>query len=111
MSLPSARSPRRSDPMWWRLAAFVVGLPLFLVVMLSMLSAASDAGRIPSEIAASKRESSVMLCAEGTIEHSDRSFFGRLFDGGRFRCTSWRMRQGAVETSTGAIPWPTSPRR
>jgi len=110
MSLPSARSGR-SDHMWWRLAAFFIGLPLFLVLTLSMLSAASDAGRIPSEIAASKREASVMLCSEGTIEHSTASFFSRLFDSGRFRCTSWRMRQSPVETSTGAIAWPTSPRR
>ena len=101
-------SPAR-DQMWWRVAAFCIVLPLFLLLSLSVLSAANDAGRVPMELAASKRESSVMLCSEGRIEHSG-SFLG-LLDGGRFRCTAWRMRQSVGETSTGAVAWPTSPRR
>jgi hypothetical protein len=97
------------DHIWWRVAAFCIGLPLFLLLSLSALGAANDAGRIPLELADSKRESSVMLCSEGRIEHSG-SFFG-LLDRGRFHCTAWRMRQSAVDTSTGVVAWPTSPRR
>ena len=102
------RSPAR-EQMWWRVAAFCIALPLFLLLSLSALSAANDAGRVPMELAVSKRESSVMLCSEGRVEHSD-SFLG-LLDGGYFRCTAWRMRQSAGETSTGPVAWPTSPRR
>jgi hypothetical protein len=110
MSLPPA-DRHRHEHMGWRVGAFLVGLPLFLVLMLSMLSSASDAGRVPSELAASKGESGVMLCAEGRIERDGDSFFDRLFASGRFHCTSWRMRQSAAETSGGATAWPTSPRR
>jgi hypothetical protein len=109
MNLPSVTRPPARDRMWWRVAAFFIALPLFLLLSLSALSAANDAGRVPLELAESTRGSSVMLCSEGRIEHSS-AFLG-LLDTGRFRCTAWRMRQSAVEASTGAVAWPTSPRR
>lgn len=101
----------RPDDLWWRVAGFVVGLPLILVLALSALGAASDRGRVPSELAASARETGVMRCSEGTIERVDGTFFERLLDAGRFRCTAWRMRQRVFEPTTGATTWPTSPRR
>src|SRR5436305_1537584 len=101
MSFPALKRPSPRVQMWWRAAGFLIGLPLFLLLSLSALSAANDAARVPAELAASKGESSVMLCSEGRVEHSG-SFF-RPFNGGRFHCTAWRMRQGAVDTSTGAV--------
>jgi hypothetical protein len=111
MSMPSPKTRPVREHMWWRVVALVVGLPVFLVLALSLLSAASDAGRVPSELAASKRESGVMLCSEGRIDRDSDSIFDRVFDGGRFRCTAWRMRRSLVDSSTGATAWPTSPRR
>ena len=99
------------DHLWWRAAAFFVGLPVVLFVVLSSLSAASDAGRVPSELAASNRGSAVMVCSEGRIEHRSDSFFDRVFDAGTFRCTAWRMRKTSVDSASGATDWPTSPRR
>lgn len=109
MSFPSVKRPPSGERIWWRVVAFCIGLPLFLLLTLWALSTANDAGRIPFEIAASKRESSVMLCSEGKIEHSGS--FLDLLDGGRFHCTAWRMRRSTADTSTGLVAWPTSPRR
>jgi hypothetical protein len=102
---------RRRDDTWWRALAFLVGLPLVLVLALAAVSAASDGGRVPSELAAAARETGVMLCSEGRIDHGDGAWFDRLFDSGKFRCTAWRMRQRLVDSNTGATVWPTSPRR
>ena len=51
MSLFPAKARTRRDHMWWRAAAFFVGLPVVLFFVLSSLSAASDAGRVPSNVA------------------------------------------------------------
>ena len=111
MSLFPAKARTRRDHMWWRAAAFFVGLPVVLFFVLSSLSAASDAGRVPSELAASNRGSAVMVCSEGRIEHRSDSFFDRVFDAGTFRCTAWRMHKTSVDSASGATDWPTSPRR
>jgi hypothetical protein len=111
MSPPLRRKTPRRDDIWWRIGGFVVGLPVVVLLILSAFSAASDGGRIPAEIAASKRESGVMLCSEGRIDHADESFVGRLFDAGRFRCTAWRLRARLTDPGTGATFWPSSPRR
>ncbi len=111
MAMPTRNKKSRRDEIWWRVAGFVVGLPLMLLLVLTAFSAASDGGRVPSELAAAKRETGVMLCSEGKIEHGDGSFFGRLLDGGQFRCTAWRMRQRLFDPGTGTTLWPTSPRR
>lgn len=109
--MPTPNNKPKRDDIWWRVAALVVGLPLMLVLALTAVSVASDGGRVPSELAAAARETGVMRCSEGTIDHGDGSLVDRLFDSGRFRCTAWRMRQHLFDSNTGTTVWPTSPRR
>ncbi len=109
--MPAREIKSRSDDLLWRAVGFFVGLPLLLMLMVCAASALSDGGRIPSELAAAARETGVMRCSEGRIEHGDGSLLDRLFDTGRFRCTAWRLRQQLFDPSTGTTAWPSSPRR
>jgi hypothetical protein len=107
-----AVSPKNQRPgRGWRNVLLIIILPLVFGAMLWAASVLSDNGRVPSELAAAKQESGVMLCADGKIVHGAGEFFDRLLNGGTFRCTSWRMRQTQVDTATGATYWPSSPRR
>jgi hypothetical protein len=109
--MPIPKNKTRGDDLRWRALAFFIGLPLLLVLTLTAVSAASDGGRIPSELAAAARETGVMLCSEGRIDHGDGSLVDRLWRSGNFRCTAWRMRQRVFDASTGTTAWPSSPKR
>lgn len=96
----------------WRPVLLVVVLPAVSGALLLAANAVSDSNRVPAEIAASARSTSVMLCAEGAVGHdADESLWDRIVSAGTFRCTSWRMRGAASSTTTGAVEWPSSPRR
>ncbi len=95
----------------WHVAMLLVTLPLVLGALLLAASAANDSNRVPAEIAASARESGVMLCTEGAVAHEEESLWDRILGAGTFRCTSWNMRGKASSTTTGAVEWPSSPRR
>jgi hypothetical protein len=105
-------SPRQSTLRRWRPALLVVVLPAVAGALLLAANAVSDSNRAPAEIAASARSTAVMLCAEGAVGHdADESLWDRIVSAGTFRCTSWRMRGVPSSTTTGAVDWPTSPRR
>ncbi len=90
----------------------VVALPMVLGAILWTANVVvGDGNRVPAEIAASARETGVMLCAEGTVDHDEDSLWDRIVHAGMFRCTSWRMRGKSSSTTTGAVDWPSSPRR
>ena len=89
----------------------IVILPLVLGAMFFTASAFSDNNRVPAELAASARETAVMFCIEGDIVHDTSSWLDRFLHDGRFRCTEWRMRGGQTDSVTGAVNWPSSPRR
>lgn len=96
----------------WRPVLLVVVLPAVSGALLLAANAVSDSNRIPAEIAASARSTAVMLCAEGAVGHdADESLWDRIVSAGTFRCTSWRMRGTASSTTTGAVDWPSSPKR
>lgn len=89
----------------------IVTLPAVLGGLLWAASVVGDSNRVPAEIAASARESGVMFCAEGDVDHDEDSLWDRVFQSGTFRCTSWHMRGKSSSTTTGAVDWPSSPRR
>ena len=95
----------------WRALLLIVTLPVVLGGLLWAADVVSDGNRVPAEIAALARETGVMLCAEGTVDHDQDSIWDRMFQAGTFRCTSWRMRGKSSSTTTGAVDWPSSPRR
>ena len=103
MTIPSRRV--------WRAVMLLVTLPAVLGVMLWLAIAVNDANRVPAELAASARETGVMLCAEGAVDHDEASLWDRIVSAGTFRCTSWLMRGKSSSTTTGAVGWPSSPRR
>lgn len=103
--------PRRDLDSALRVLLFIVLLPLLLAAILWSASAMSDSSRVPAEIAASARDSGVMMCAEGTIDHGEGSLVDRILSNGRFLCTAWRMRGRQTSSTTGAVDWPSSPRR
>jgi len=94
-----------------RLGALVLASPLILAALLWVASAAADSNVIPAELAASARTTSVMFCAEGKMVHGDGSLPDRLLSAGTFVCSAWRMRGKQTDSMTGAISWPSSPRR
>ena len=105
-------SPRHSILRLWRPVLLVVALPAVSGALLLAANAVSDSNRVPAEIAASARSTGVMLCAEGAVGHdADESLWDRIVSTGTFRCTSWRMRGAASSTTTGAVEWPSSPKR
>ena len=89
----------------------VLAMPVMLGALLWTAAAVGDGNRVPAEIAASARETGVMLCTDGTVDHESESLWERIVDGGIFRCTSWNMRGKSSSTTTGAVGWPSSPRR
>ena len=95
----------------WRTIVLVLVLPIVFGAFLWAANVVSDSNRVPAEIAASARDTGVMLCAEGTVGHDDESLWNRIVKAGTFRCTSWRMRGKSSSTTTGAVDWPSSPRR
>ena len=105
-------SPRLPILRLWRAVLLVVVLPAVFGALLLAGNAINDSNRVPAEIAASARSTAVMLCAEGVVSHDDdESLRDRIVNAGTFRCTSWRMRGAASSTTTGAVDWPSSPRR
>lgn len=94
-----------------RALLLVFTLPSVLGALLWAAVAVSDGNRVPAEIAASARETGVMLCTEGAVDHEAKSLWGRIVSAGTFRCTSWHMRGKSSSTTTGAVDWPSSPRR
>jgi len=103
--------PRHPIVRRWRAALLLFALPTVFGAILWVANAVGDSNRVPAEIAASARDTGVMLCAEGTVDHDDESLWDRITSVGTFRCTSWRMRGKASSTTTGAVDWPSSPRR
>ena len=95
----------------WRAAVLIVTLPAVSGALLWMAVEVNDSNRVPAEIAASARESGVMLCTEGAVDHDDHSLWDRIVSAGTFRCTSWHLRGRSSSTTTGAVDWPSSPRR
>jgi hypothetical protein len=102
---------KNNDDTSWRLALFIVGLPLVIGAMLWAASVLSDGTRVPAALAAAAQGSGVMFCTEGAIVRGTDSLIDRLFGDGSFHCTAWRMRRGQVNTATGVADWPSSPRR
>jgi hypothetical protein len=94
-----------------RAGVLLLVLPTVLGAILWAATAVADGNRVPAEIAASGRGTAVMLCTEGTVEHGDSSLWDRIVGSGTFRCTAWRMRGKSSSTTTGAMDWPSSPRR
>lgn len=94
-----------------RVGTLLLASPFVLVTLLWIASAAADSNVIPSELAASARTTSVMFCTEGTMVHGDGSLTRRLLSPGTFVCSAWRLRGQQTDTTTGAIGWPSSPRR
>ena len=103
--------PRRTPGERWRVALLIIVLPGVFGAIVWAARAASDDNRIPAEIAASARDTGVMLCAEGTIDHAEDSLWDWIVGAGDFRCTAWRMHGKSSSTTTGAADWPSSPRR
>jgi hypothetical protein len=108
MAFPSTK---HDDVDAWRVAVFVVFLPVVAGSILWVASLLSDSGRVPAELAASAQESGVMQCAEGTIVHGSGSLLDRVVASARFQCTYWRLRAKLVDSATGTVNWPTSPKR
>ena len=102
---------RRSHGQRWRAVLLLFALPTVLFAIVWTATVVSDNNRVPAEIAASARETGVMLCAEGTVDRRDDSLWERIVSAGDFRCTAWRMRGKSSSTTTGAVGWPSSPRR
>ena len=94
-----------------RVGLLALASPLILAAMLWVASAAADSNVIPAELAASARTTSVMFCTEGTMVRGDGSWADRLLSPGTFVCSAWRLRGQQTETTTGAVSWPSSPRR
>ena len=94
----------------WRNVALAIGGPVLLGAMLWTVSLVADATRVPSELSASARESTVLVCKDGSVEHADSTWFGRLFSDRIFRCNDWHVR-GMHTAPGGAVDWPSSPRR
>ena len=105
---PLAGRPRTRP---WRALGLVIIVPVVLGAIVWTANAVGDSNRVPAEISASARETGVMLCAAGSVERDGESLWDRIFAAGTFRCTSWRMRGEASSTTTGAVGWPSSPRR
>jgi hypothetical protein len=103
--------PRRPIVRRWRTVVLLLALPTVFAALVWLANAVGDSNRVPAEIAASARDTGVMLCADGTVERDDESLWDRITSVGTFRCTSWRMRGKASSTTTGAVDWPSSPRR
>jgi hypothetical protein len=89
----------------------IASLPLVFGAFVWVASILSESNRIPYEIASRSSTTAVMFCTEGKIVHEDASWYERLVDAGSFRCTAWRSRGGETDSATGAVHWPTSPRR
>lgn len=94
-----------------RLGGLVLVSPLVLGALLWLAGLLTDANVVPSALAASARESTVMLCTEGAMRHGDGSLTDRLLNPGTFVCSAWRMRGRQNGNATGAVSWPSSPRR
>ena len=86
-------------------------LPLVTGVLLGAAMVVGDSNRLPSELANSSRRTAVQYCSEGRIVHGSDSWLDRFTQVGRFVCTAWRSRGGETDAATGAVNWPTSPRR
>lgn len=95
----------------WRAVMLAVTLPTVLGALLWTAAEVNDSNRVPAEIAASARETGVMLCSDGAVDHDAESLWDRIVSAGTFRCTSWHMRGKSSSTTTGAVEWPSSPRR
>ncbi len=103
---------RRSVGRQWRALLLLLTFPVVVGILVWTANVVGDSNRVPAEIAASARSTSVMLCAEGAVGHDDdASLWDRIVSAGTFRCTSWRMRGAASSTTTGAVDWPSSPKR
>lgn len=94
-----------------RVLLLVAAMPLVFGTLLWIANILSESNRIPYEIANSARKTAVMFCTEGKIVRESPAWYDRLVDAGSFRCTAWRSRGGETDPATGAVHWPTSPRR
>ncbi len=95
----------------WRSTVMLLCVPLALWAALWIASVVSDGSRVPSELADSALESTVMVCSDGSIVHDGDSMFERLTGSGYFRCTDWHMRGAQTAPSRRPLNWPTSPKR
>ncbi len=94
-----------------RLVLLIASLPVVTGVLLWAAMIVSDSNRVPVELANSSRQTAVMFCTEGRIVRGSDSWLERFASAGRFVCTAWRSRGGETDPATGAVNWPTSPRR
>lgn len=89
----------------------VAALPLVMGALLGAAMVVGDTSRLPVELANSSRRTAVQYCSEGRIVHGSDSWLDQFTQVGRFVCTAWRSRGGETDRATGAVNWPTSPRR
>lgn len=94
-----------------RLGLTIAALPVVTGLLLGAAMIIGDTSRLPIELANSARTTAVQYCSEGRIAHGSESWLDRFTQVGRFVCTAWRSRGGETDRATGAVNWPTSPRR
>jgi hypothetical protein len=110
MTAPARRLPSAASRVL-RLVIMAAALPLVTGMLLGAAMVVGDSNRLPSELANSSRRTAVQYCSEGRIVHGEDSWLDRFTQVGRFVCTAWRSRGGETDPATGAVNWPTSPRR
>jgi hypothetical protein len=98
-------------PRLLRLVLMIGALPVVTGALLGAAMIVGDTNRLPIELANSARQTAVQYCSEGRIVHGSDSWLDRFTQVGRFVCTAWRSRGGETDRATGAVNWPTSPRR
>jgi hypothetical protein len=98
---PAQRS-RGPDDLGWRGLLLSVAFLVGMWILLWGLTLVGDSTRVSTELAASRRENSVMMCMDGIIDYEETGLLSglaeRLFGEGYFRCTEWRMRETPKST-------------
>lgn len=77
----------------WPAILLGMALPPVLWAALWGLSLISDTTRVSSEVSASMRGDTVMVCHDGRIAYDKETLLGRIMVDGRFVCTDWRLRE------------------
>ena len=108
---PAKPPTRRRGVRLWRALALTVSLPLVAGALIWGASVVGDRSRGPAALAEAAQGSGVMYCTEGALVRGDGSFFARLVDSARLRCTAWKMRGQQTDSVKGVVTWPTSPWR
>ena len=94
----------------WHIAMLAVTLPLVLGALLRLAGAANDSNRARRARCLGARHLRHAVHRRGRRPRRGIAL-DRFLGAGTFRCTSWNMRGKASSMTTGAVEWPSSPRR